>query len=154
MGLFDAFKKPAEHEHPFFGRLQHVRGRWRGGIELQPGARVVLFLPGPRGGPDAGALRIAERAAESWAAVRPEVEAELFAHYEAGREAAIEGIPVLSRPDEVWPHVTLSSVEIQPFRGIDTQVAMQVVWDEEHTLGAMIRDGRLDGLNGSILEPR
>ena len=31
---------------------------------------------------------------------------------------------------------------------------MRAAWDEEHTLGALIRQGELVELNGSILEPR
>ena len=31
--------------------------------------------------------------------------------------------------------------------------AQEVAWDEEHTLGARIRDGRLVELNGSVLRP-
>ena len=33
------------------------------------------------------------------------------------------------------------------------QLAYRVSWDDDHTLGACLRDGRLIELNGSILEP-
>jgi hypothetical protein len=83
------------------------------------------------------------------------VEAELFEHYEAYRDAAVPGVPQLSSPSEVWPHVILSSVQVRPYNAPDElQVALGVAWDDEHTLGALIRDGRLTELNGSILEPR
>lgn len=115
MGLFDAFKNRSRYTHPLFGELQGVRGRWRGLIELEPGRPIVLFLPGPRSGPDADALRLAERSPAWWTAARPQIAAELFEHYEAGREAGFKLIPALSRASDVWPHVTLSSVEITPF---------------------------------------
>lgn len=33
------------------------------------------------------------------------------------------------------------------------EIGLRVAWDEEHTLGARLRDGRLIELNGSVLEP-
>jgi len=58
-------------------------------------------------------------------------------------------------PEDVWRHAAPTSVEIKPFRSIrEVQVAIRAAWDEEHTLGALIRDARLVELNGSILEPR
>ena len=56
---------------------------------------------------------------------------------------------------DLWTHVTLSSVEIKPYRSInELQVALRTAWDDEHTLGALVRDAELVELNGSILEPR
>lgn len=154
MALFD-FLRPRPHSHPVFGPLQHARGRWRGAIMLERDKRVPLFVHGSRTAPSPEALRTAERVPEWWTRARPQVETELFEHYEAGRDAGVEGIPALASRGEIWPHVTLSSVEIQPSNHQDEiQVALRVPWDEEHTLGALVRDGQLIGLNGSILEPR
>ena len=36
---------------------------------------------------------------------------------------------------------------------LTVELGYRVAWDEEHTLGARIRDGRLVELNGSVLEP-
>ena len=33
------------------------------------------------------------------------------------------------------------------------EIGYRVSWDEEHTLGAQIRDGQVIGLNGSVLAP-
>lgn len=154
MGLFDLFRSLSPHPHPAFGPLQYARGRWRGTIALD-GQKLALFVPGSRDGPAPDAVQIAERASTWWAAARPQLEAAIFEHYEGGRDAGIEGVPALSAPVEVWPHVTLSSLQVRPYGARDeVEVALRVVWDEEHTLGALVRDGEFAGLNGSILEPR
>ena len=155
MGLFDLFRASSPQPHPIFGPLRYSRGLWRGVVALEPERPLVLFLPGPRDAPSADGLRIAELARQWWAQVRQQVEAELFEHYEPYRDAAVPGVPQLSSPSEVWPHVVLSSVQVRPYNAPDElQIALRVAWDDEHTLGALIRDGRLTELNGSILEPR
>jgi hypothetical protein len=43
---------------------------------------------------------------------------------------------------------------VAPLDGILTiEIGYQVAWDEEHTLGARIRDGALLELCGSVLAP-
>jgi hypothetical protein len=37
--------------------------------------------------------------------------------------------------------------------GLTLEIGYRVAWDEEHTLGARIQDGRLVGLSGSVLRP-
>jgi hypothetical protein len=154
MGLLD-FLRPPPQQHAELGPLQYKGGRWRGTIALEKGQRIPLFIPGSRDGPHPEGLKLAERASVWWTQARPEVERELWDHYSAGREDAPAGTLELRDPGEVWAHVEATSVEIKPFRSLDElQVAIRTAWDEEHTLGALIRHGRLAGLNGSILEPR
>ena len=155
MGIFDFLRRPPPQQHPQLGPLEHAGGRWRGAIELERGARITLFLPGNRGGPLPDALQLAETASSRWTRVRPSVEAELYAHYSAAQDAGVSDLPVIANSGEVWKHVTLLSVQIHPHRRLDElQVAIRTAWDDEHTLGALIRDGALAELNGSILEPR
>jgi hypothetical protein len=155
MGIFDFLRAPAPQQHPQLGLLHYSGGRWRGIIELEQGKRVPLFLPGTRSGPLPEGLQLAEGAPDWWTRVRPAVETEIYAHYTVGREAGISDMPELTRASDVWPSVTLSSVEIRPHRSLDElQVAIRVSWDDEHTLGALVRDAALVELNGSILELR
>ena len=155
MGLLDFLRTPPPRPHAELGPLQYKGGRWRGAIALEKGARIPLFIPGTRAGPDPEGLKVAELASAWWTQARPDVERELYDHYSAGRDDPTDGMPELRDAGDVWAHSTLTSVEIKPFRSLDEiQVALRVAWDEEHTLGAMIRDARLVGLNGSILEPR
>ena len=155
MGILDFLRAPPPRQHPQLGSLQYSRGRWRGSIDLLGGARIPVSLPGPRGGPLPEGLRLAERAPDWWARVRPAVEKELYEHYTAGRDGGVADLPDIASSGDVWTHVTLSSVEIQPHRSLDElQVAIRAAWDDEHTLGALVRDASLVELNGSILEPR
>jgi hypothetical protein len=149
------FLRPPERPHAAFGPLQFARGRWRGTIDLEPGARVPLFIPGARGGPDEDAVRFAEGVAALWSRVRPRVESELWSHYTNGRDADMSSGPEIASQREIWQHVTLSSVQVQPYRARDEfLVAIRAAWDDEHTLGAVVRGAELVELNGSILEAR
>ena len=154
MGLFD-FLRPPPQQHTELGPLQYKGGRWRGTIALEREVRVPLFNPGSRAGPDPEGLKLAEQALAWWRQARPEVERELYDHYSAGRDDAPADAPVLRAPGEVWGHAEPTSVEIKPYRSLrELQVGIRATWDEEHTLGALIRDARLVELNGSILAPR
>jgi hypothetical protein len=154
MGLFD-FLRPPPQQHAELGPLRYAHGHWRGAIALERGVRVPLFIPGSRGGPASEAVKLAEQALAWWRQSRPEVERALYDHYSAGRDDAPAGTPALRAPEEVWGHAEPTSVQIKPFRSLrELQVAIRATWDEEHTLGALIRDARLVELNGSILEPR
>jgi len=155
MGLLDFLRPPPPQQHAEFGPLQYRRGRWRGTIALENGARIPLFIPGSRSGPQPEGVRLAEQASAWWTQARPEVERELYDHYAAGSNDPSVAAIGLRSSGEVWAHATPTSVEIKPFGSLDEmQVAIRVAWDEEHTLGALIRGATLVGLNGSILEPR
>jgi hypothetical protein len=135
--------------------MRYSAGRWRGNIELEPGKPIPIYLPGTWTGPLQEAAQLAEHAQEWWMRVRAAVAKELFEHYSNGREGGLSGLPDIASDAEVWMHVTLSSVEIRPHRSLDElQVAIRTTWDDEHTLGALVRDAVLVELNGSILEPR
>ena len=154
MGLLD-FLRPPPQQHAELGPLQYRGGRWRGTIALEKGQRIPLFIPGSRDGPHPEGLKLAEAASSWWTQARPEIERELYDHYTNGRDDETAEMPELREAREVWAHAEPTSVEIKPFRSLDElQVAIRTAWDEEHTLGALIRDGGLAGLNGSILEPR
>jgi hypothetical protein len=154
MGLFD-FLRPPPQSHPELGPLSYRGGHWHGVVALDGAARLPLHLPGPRSGPSPEALRLAGQASAWWAEVRERVTAELYAHYTAGRDGGLAAIPGVTEPSAVWSEVTLSSVQLAPYGSPrEMQVALRVTWDEEHTLGALLRDGELVELNGSILEPR
>lgn len=155
MGLLD-FLKPVEPQtHPRLGSLRFGSGHWRGSIALADSKDVVLLVPGGRGGPDPAALGTAERVAEWWAGARGSVAKELYEHYSNGRDGGLAEIEGLASPDAVWRHVRITSVRIAPYKAPnEALVALHTEWDEEHTLGAHLRDGSLVELNGSILEAR
>ena len=130
---------PATFHDPELGELNRRRGRWRGEVDL--GERTVpLAVVGGRKGPDEDALAIARRTADELASARRELEVALADHQEPSGAMA-EGWTV------VW-------VGVAPLEGMLTlELGLAVAWDEEHTLGARLRDGRLIELNGSVLSP-
>ena len=155
MGFLDFLRPPPPQQHAELGPLQYKGGRWRGTIALAKGDRIPLLIPGSRAGPHPDGLKLAERVVAWWTEARPEVEHELYEHYSAGSDDPTVGSFGLRNSGEVWLHAAPTSVEVKPFRSFnEIQVAIRVAWDEEHTLGALIRDASLAGLNGSILEPR
>ena len=155
MGVLDFLKAPEPLVHPRLGTLRYRSGQWRGTIALEESKDVALRIPGGRDGPDAGALESAERVAGWWSAARASVAKELFEHHANGKDAGLPAIEGLAAPDAVWRHVRISSVQVRPFRAAnEILVALHTAWDEEHTLGAHLREGTLVELNGSILEGR
>jgi hypothetical protein len=126
-------------EDPQLGPLTRRRGRWRGEISLLE-RRVPLAVVGGRRGPDEAALAIAHRASDEQAGARTELEAALADHREPYGETT-----------EGW---SVEWVSVAPLDGALTlELGLRVAWDEEHTLGARLRDGRLVELNGSVLRP-
>lgn len=158
--MFSLFRSP-----PFadtvLGALRRKGGVWRGTIGLGD-AVVPLAVPGPRSAPDPHAIDLARAAPSSYPAWRPTIAAALFDHYEpyagAARlddlDRAHDHAPRIGRPDEVWRHVRVAFVAVRLLGGERCiEIAYDVAWDDEHTLGARMRDGHLIELNGSVLRP-
>lgn len=123
------------YDDPALGELVRSRGRWRREMELGY-ETVPLVLAGGRSGPDPGAVTIARGSVGQLLAWRALVEPALRDH---------RGGPF------GWDEVRTAYVAA----GKDGIVewGLHVGWDEEHTLGARIRDGELVELNGSVLAP-
>ncbi|KQV52729.1 hypothetical protein ASC95_07870 [Pelomonas sp. Root1217] len=63
-------------------------------------------------------------------------------------------MPLLTVPTDVWAHATIEFVQVTPLgREFTIEIGYRVGWDEEHTVGARLRQGRLIELNGSVLAP-
>ena len=157
-GLFGS--KP--YLDPQLGELARSRGYWRGRISLEDGTRVALTLSGSRAEPDPQAVADARAFTAQYSAWRAPIEAALFEHYEPygdspesdDEHGAGDTTPVISSPGQIWPHVSLVYVAVIPLGGIlTTELGFTVAWDEEHTLGARFRSGKLLELCGSVLVP-
>lgn len=137
------FRRSEPHVDPILGELTRHRGSWRGTISLGPFTNVALVLPGSRSTPDPEALDLARVAGEQFEAARGAILRELDDHrlvYEAASPA----------PDTLPPvFVTVTTLERQEV----LEFGYRVPWDEEHTLGARVRDGELIELCGSVVSP-
>ena len=127
------------------GELRRSRGAWRGSVRLAPNDPIPLSVPGSRSEPDHAALELARTIPAEYERGRGAVEAALDEH----RTAALEGV---GAEGLVYPAPTSASV-IELDRTLTIQLAYEVDWDDDHTLGACLRGGELVELNGSILEP-
>lgn len=154
------FKSPLFSD-PLLGEFRRTGGMWRGTIDLGE-ARAPLALPGSRSAPDPRALDIARAVPSTFPEWRGLIAAAMFEHYAPYAEAVAagqleplgEGLPRVTQPDEVWPHTSVEFVAVIALDGeLTVEIGYRVAWDEEHTLGARLRNGRLIELNGSVLPP-
>ena len=131
---------------PELGELVRRRGLWRGALALGTGASVPLAVTGGRGGPDPDALTLARAIPATFAANRSAIRDALAEHREPylGDDPGATPEP---DPDPVYAAV------IELDGGLTIELGYRTTWDEEHTLGARIRNGRLVELNGSVLAP-
>jgi hypothetical protein len=159
--VFGLFKSARFHD-PQFGELVRTGGVWRGSITIEPGSCAALALSGTRKEPAPQAVAAVRQAATAFAAWRPAIEKALFEHFEPYAEAVAVGelpepnevFPNITRPSEVWPHVSLVFVSVTPLDGVlTTELGYTTKWDEEHTLGVRFQAGKFVGLCGSVLPP-
>jgi hypothetical protein len=155
--------KSVPFSDPVLGEFHRKGGAWRGEVALGD-VRAPLTLPGSRAAPDALALDAARRLPAEYPGWRRVIEAALFDHFAPYAEASVaatrgaapaeQGVPRIARPDQVWQHTAVAFVAVVPFEGeLAVEIGYQVAWDEDHTLGARLRNGRLIELNGSVVPP-
>jgi len=158
MVVFGWFKSEPFSD-PVLGELRRKGGAWRGEVDVGD-VRAPLVLTGPREAPDAQALDLARRVPTDYPGWRRVIEAALFEHYAPYAEAVAagevepseRGVPRIAQPDRVWPHTSVAFVAVISLEGeLAVEIGYQVAWDDDHTLGARLRNGRLIELNGSVV---
>lgn len=151
MGILDFLKRP-EYTDSVVVTLVRQGGYWRGRITLGSGSGVQLILPGSRAAPGEAGLGLARELGPRYTALRPAIERALFEHYEPYGDSGEEEIPRLGGPEQVWGHVSLVHVLIEPLGGVETvEIAYRTEWDPEHTLGVRVQHWALIELNGSVI---
>jgi len=141
------------------GTLVRQGRYWRGQISLESESVIPLLLAGSRTAPDEESLALAGKLGLRYAALRPAIERALFEHYEPYSEAAesataehLGKVPRLNDPAQVWEHISVERVLIEPLGGVDTvEIACRTDWDTEHMVGARFQRWALVELNGSVI---
>ena len=89
-----------------------------------------------------------------YAGFKSVIEQALFEHYEPYGTDEESDVPKLAEASQVWPQVQLAHVLVDTVDKVMTvELGYTTTWDEEHTLGARFRDGKLLELNGSVVLP-
>ena len=130
---------------PKLGELMRRGRSWRGHSKIGVGGVVPLYVPGGRSGPDPTAVAMVSAALSDYEQIRSLVRDALADHRPDSSSA--HDATGLEVPDPV--HVTVISLDGQKV----VELGYQVAWDEEHTLGALVRGGELVELCGSVLPP-
>ena len=150
----------AEFTDPVFGTLERSRGYWRCRIALGTHRDVPLLVTGPSAGPDGTAIALSRELPSRYPLLQGAIAAAMIEHHAPYREAIDAGELEpesgadirLDSPDDVWPHVKPVCVLVEPLDGrMTVEIAYEVAWDIEHTLGARFVAWQLMELNGSIL---
>ena len=137
-GMFGGAKHAVD---PALGELERRGGSWHGSARLGAAGSVPVTVPGGRSGPDRAAAATIAAALADYENLRKTI-AEALADHRSAYEPAVAG--PLEVPDPRY--ATVVTFERQP----TVELGYQVPWDDDHTLGARIRDGRLLELNGSV----
>ncbi len=156
-----SFLKATPHTDPLLGVLFRTRGLWRGTLALHEGQPVPLAIAGSRTAPDPDSLALARAVPAALPAWRPSIEAAVWTHIEpyleaiaAGDDPAPAEVAPVTRADALWPLITFTHIAAIPLDGrLVVELGLAIPWDEEHTLGARFREGRLIELCGSVLAP-
>lgn len=158
--MFGLFSAPTISD-PDLGELKRSRGMWRGHIRLDQSVSP-LIVAGPRSAPDPSSMLLAKSISYRYPSWQAEIERELIEHLAPYAEAVASGelpspedpLPAIEKSSDVWQYVATEYVAVAPLGGkLTIEFAYRVTWDEEHTLGARLQDGRLLELCGSVLCP-
>jgi hypothetical protein len=129
---------------PNLGELTRRGRSWKGLVAIGGGAMVPLVVGGGRSGPDPDAVAMIVTVVADYEQLRPLVRDALVEHRDDSSEPETSSVDV---PNPV--HITVIKFDGQP----TVELGYQVDWDEEHTLGARVRNGVLLELSGSVPAP-
>jgi hypothetical protein len=152
------FLKSDPYTDSDLGTFLRSGGKWRGKVTLPGLGERPVALSGNRKQPDRESVHLARQFPSQYESLLPDIQQALFEHYEPYLQAHEDGefkngeaFPRLKNDAALWDHVRLLGISIAPdWGGTITEIAYETDWDEEHTVGARIRDGKLIELNGSI----
>lgn len=118
-------------------------------LRLEPHGDVPLLLSGSSEEPDPAALALARELPARYPSLRAAIAQKLCAHYHDAREArardeqAEPPFPRLQTPAQIWQHVSVDHVRVEPVAGVPTLViALDAAWDVERWLCVRLHDWR------------
>lgn len=136
-----------QYEDPTLGTFTRRRDGWYGQVRLDPSGVVPLVVPGSRHEPDADARALAGTVQREFDLHVVSITEALRNHRTAATGVGAGGLDIGgTQPTYVRVIVLDGSPTIE--------IGYRVDWDDDHTLGALLRNGRLVEFNGSVLEPR
>ena len=164
--MFGLFKK-VSIEHPVLGSLTKRGKDWTGEISLVADRPIPLEIEGGKDAPDPAAIAVAMQLPARLRELQPAISRALLDHLEPYQDALAdpdpgyadmledpgdaEKIAAIRSPEDAWRSAYITGVEIGVERGVvRLLIALRVIWDIEHTLGAYFDDWEFMELNGSI----
>jgi len=141
------------------GTFHRKGGYWKGVIHLKTQADIPLLLSGTATAPNAKLLALAGDLLSRLDALSFHIQKALFEHHEPYRDSwksggtleQTESFPDIQSEADVWQYVSVAHILIEPVERVPTiEIGYRVGWDEEHTVGARIRDWKLANFNGSV----
>ncbi len=144
-------------DDPGLGQIEQRRGLWWAPVQLPEHDSVEVGLAGSDSAPDAERLSLARELPTRFGELKQPIQEALFAHYGPYRKARDEGsvpahsVPEITDPNQVWSHVTLEAMNVEPMEwGLTIELVYVADWDGEHALGARVHDWQLVELCGSV----
>lgn len=134
---------------PDLGAFRRSRGWWRGSVDLDQHGPLPLVLPGSRTAPDPDALSVGRTVQLEFDRCQAAIRAALTDHRTAYVNQADADDPALDEQASRPSYVSVVKMDGK----FALELGYHVSWDEEHTLGVRLGDGRLIELCGSVLEP-
>lgn len=154
--MFGIFGSRTFHD-PELGELRRSWGRWIAALVLDRHGPVRVRVRGTRSAPDEAALALARQLPGRYEGLVPELQELLHQHFGGYPEPGEPGgpdeafRPPITGAGDVWPHVEIEEVLIEPIGGeLTVEIAYRSAWDQEHALGARIRGWRCVELCGSV----
>jgi hypothetical protein len=158
MGLLGFFRKEKRvHDDPSLGALTYnERSSFWQCETTFPDARepIVVAIPGDENGPSPQARAMYDELQRRYATLRNEVAKSLYELYDNYRSDATDadyedGLPRLSRADEIWGTTSLDDITIWGTEPGEIQVELTYSfdWHSEHMFGVRIEDWKIRGVS-------
>lgn len=136
--------------HPAFKSLQRGLFSYSGVADLAGHQDVAVSIKGRSNHNFEVALAEIEYLGSNLRAAVAPASQDFFGTYEAVKDAVLSEalsledaggeLPELKSPEEVWKHLALESVAIEPDSQLSVRLGFRAPWEVEHDLGLYLKD--------------